>query len=104
MFKVLLEQLAWTLALALVAILLYQEISSYFAFITDNPVVTSVSLRPAGEVAFPAVVVDAGDAVDPLGFVRASRNAGDEANVAKPGLHGNRLAKMIKSVDYGLKR
>ena len=66
LFKVLLEQLAWTLALALVAILLYQEISSYFAFITDHPVVTSVSLRPAGEVAFPAVVVDAGDAVDPL--------------------------------------
>ena len=69
----------------MVVLLLYREIDAYFAHVARNPVETSVSLRAAEEVPFPAVVLDMGDAVDPLGFVRASRNVGDEDTVPQPG-------------------
>ena len=51
----------------------------------DNPIVTSISIRPIGQVPFPAVVVDLGDSVDPMGFVRASQNMVDESNIPKKG-------------------
>ena len=44
-------------------------------------IATDISLTPAGEVPFPAVIIDLGGEVDPLGYVASRKGLASEDDV-----------------------
>ena len=65
----------------------FMAATSYKKALEESPIETSISLRPVDEVPFPAIIIDVGDSVDPLGFVRASHNMVNESNIPKKGMN-----------------
>ena len=56
-------------------------------------IATDISLTPAGEVPFPAVIVDLGGEVDPLGYVASRKDLASEDDVE---------GKSVQGIDYSL--
>ena len=73
----------WIFFLSLILTKFADDIASYQKSLVESPIDTSISLRPIDLVPFPAVTVDVGDSIDPLGFVRASQNMVDESYIPK---------------------
>ena len=59
--------------------------TSYLNQAVGDRIETSISLRPAGDVPFPMVVVNSGGPIDPMGFVRDTRNIVTENDVPRKG-------------------
>ena len=57
------------------------EIQKYINDLRNTPIANTIDLRRVENVPFPAVILNIGDSVDPLGFVKASRNMGNEFNI-----------------------
>ena len=60
--------------MGLVAYSLTSDVTAHVRDLVHNPVAVDVTLVPGDKVAFPAVIVDLGDAVDPLGYVKQSKD------------------------------
>ena len=73
----------WILFLLIISWRFAEDLNSYRRSLAEHPIETSISLRPVDEVPFPAVIIDVGDSIDPLGLVRESQNMVDESNIPR---------------------
>ena len=79
------ERVTWAGAVILAFTGAFVLINTYVSEVVTDPITMTLSKIPVGEVTFPAVTVDAGTAVDHLGYVRKAlgRVAVDERDVSK---------------------
>ena len=58
-----------------------RDISPLIASLGRTEIETSVGLRPASDVPFPGVVVDLGRAMDPMAYMRHTRDMVNETDI-----------------------
>ena len=68
------ERCLWCIGFALIIHTMRSDIMNYLDDIKFNPIQTTVSLVPIDQVPFPAVIIDAGDPVDPYGYIKQSKD------------------------------
>ena len=70
------EKLFWVLSISVVSCAIWSLSDDYLTGLRENPITTSVSLVPVDSVAFPAVVVNAGEELDRMAVLRGRAGAG----------------------------
>ena len=75
LIKLHVERITWTLVFLLVGSYLGRDFAHQISDLTSRDIITSISLRDIDKVPFPAILVNTGGAVDPLGYIRQSGNA-----------------------------
>lgn len=58
---------------------------AYLSQSSRYEIAESISLIPAEDIPFPMVLVDTGDNLDPLGYVKAARSFVEEEDIDKKG-------------------
>ena len=71
--------------LAFVVAGVVRDISPLITSLGRTDVKTSISMRPASDVPFPAVIVDLGRAMDPMAHLRNSRDMVIEKDIDEHG-------------------
>ena len=75
------ERIFWALILILCVVVLYQGNISYFNKLKSDPIETAIDLVPMEMVPFPVVIVNTGDSLDPLGYLRKSGDLHTEEDI-----------------------
>ena len=75
----------WIFFLSVIVGSFFSDVDRNQRFLRENPIDTTISLRPMEEVPFPAIIIDVGDPVDPMGYVRASHNMVEESKIPRKG-------------------
>ena len=80
-WQVTLERLVWMVVITLTALNLIVNIVPTIRTFFGTTIDTTISLRKMEEVPFPAVIIDLGEPVDHMGFIRDSKNMAVESDI-----------------------
>ena len=80
-----LESVYWAAVLSLALYGLGSDLMTHLQGFVGDQIDTGISLRPSQDVPFPMVVINSGGPIDPLGFVRATKNLAVEKDVPRKG-------------------
>ena len=83
--------------MAFIAYNITRDISPLIASLSRVDTDVSIELRPVSEVPFPAIIVDLGNAIDPMGFMRNSKDMVTEEDIPDEGWLG-RINAMLKTM------
>ena len=79
------EVFSWACVFAFIIYNLVVDIGRVYR--RDNVIATNIIVRPIEEVPFPAIVIDVGEPIDPLGIVRKSSNVVREESFPSEGMY-----------------
>lgn len=79
------ERLSWICFFCIIGYPLVTEIAGIVSEFDAIVIDTDLSLRPLEAIPFPAVIINTGGAIDPLGYVRHSQEVATEADLPERG-------------------
>ena len=79
------ERLTWLVILTLTASYLVRDMALFFERFRSKNTQTHISLRSLEQVPFPAIVINNGGGIDPMGHIRNSGNILSEDGIQTEG-------------------